>query len=114
VRESPYYGNFQDAGHRAIVFIRFNPDEYTCKKNNLVLGSEWERDMRGQKDEGEGGRLTALKEQVDYWIEHRSDKMVETIQLYYDDEDGTDGDIYFFLFSEIKKCVRSIYYVKDA
>jgi hypothetical protein len=39
------------------------------------------------------GRLTALKEQVDYWIEHRSDKMVETIQLYYDDEDGTDGDI---------------------
>jgi hypothetical protein len=49
-------------------------------------------DMRGQKTKAKEG-LTALKEQVDYWIEHRSDKMVETIQLYYDDEDGTDGDI---------------------
>jgi hypothetical protein len=51
--------------------------------------------MRGQRRrQGRwDGRLTALKEQVDYWIEHRSDKMVETIQLYYDDEDGTDGDI---------------------
>jgi hypothetical protein len=48
--------------------------------------------MRGQKTKKEGRETPALKEQVDYWIEHRSDKMVETIQLY-DDEDGTDGDI---------------------
>jgi hypothetical protein len=50
----------KDAGHRAIVFIRFNPDEYTSKgkKNNLVLGSEWER-ICAVKDEGEGvGRET--------------------------------------------------------
>jgi hypothetical protein len=59
-----------------------------------VLGSEWERICAVKRRAKEwDGRLTALKEQVDYWIEHRSDKMVETIQLYYDDEDGTDGDI---------------------
>jgi hypothetical protein len=87
----------KDAGHRAIVFIRFNPDEYTSKGKKIT--SCWGANGNGicavkkTKAKEWDGRLTALKEQVDYWIEHRSDKMVETIQLYYDDEDGTDGDI---------------------
>jgi hypothetical protein len=77
------------------VFIGSTPTSIHPRvKNNLVLGSEWERTRSKTKAKEWDGRLTALKEQVDYyWIEHRSDKMVETIQLYYDDEDGTDGDI---------------------
>jgi hypothetical protein len=59
--------------------------------------------MRGQRRRRRSGTGdSALKEQVDYWIEHRSDKMVETIQLYYDDE-GWNGRHLVFLFV-VKMC----------
>ena len=29
-------------------------------------------------------RLNNLKEQIEYWTENETDKMIETIQLYYD------------------------------
>jgi hypothetical protein len=78
----------QDLGHRNIVFIRFNPDSYKDNDKNITscfsinkLGmvvvkkskqNEWEE------------RLNNLKEQINYWTENKPDKLVETIQLYYD------------------------------
>ena len=29
-------------------------------------------------------RLNSLKDQIDYWITNKTDKMIEIIQLYYD------------------------------
>jgi len=81
----------QDVGHRPIVFIRFNPDEYT--KNGKNITSCWGQDKKGicvvkkiKKDEWLH-RLTALQEQINYWIhpEHITNKTIETIQLFYNE-----------------------------
>ncbi len=79
----------QDVGHRSIVFIRFNPDDYidkdgnkikSCWKINNLTGlltidpkkiSEWEV------------RINILIEQIKYWVDNPSDKMIEIIQLFY-------------------------------
>ncbi len=79
----------QDVGHRSIVFIRFNPDSYidkdgnkikSCWKINKTTGlltidpkkiNEWE------------ARINILIEQIKYWVENPSDKMIEIIQLFY-------------------------------
>jgi hypothetical protein len=80
----------QDVGHRPIIFIRFNPDDYRIKNENIK--SCWGYDKRGfacikkskQKEWNE--RLECLKKQIEYWIhlENKTDKMIEVIQLYYD------------------------------
>jgi hypothetical protein len=81
----------QDVGHRPIVFIRFNPDEY--EKNGKNITSCWGQDKKGicvvkkiKKDEWLH-RLTALQEQINYWIhpEHITNKTIETIQLFYNE-----------------------------
>jgi hypothetical protein len=78
----------QDLGHRPIVFIRFNPDDY--EKNGTNITSCWGQDKKGicvvkktKKDEWMQ-RLHALEEQINYWIINRTDKTIETIQLFYD------------------------------
>jgi len=71
----------QDAGHRPIVFIRFNPDNYVNSDGSKITscwgtnGKEWIQ------------RLNCLKESINYWInpENKTNKTVETIQLFYDD-----------------------------
>jgi hypothetical protein len=35
----------QDVGHRPIIFIRFNPDDYKC--NNLNITSYWSQNNKG-------------------------------------------------------------------
>jgi hypothetical protein len=55
----------RDLGHRNIVFIRFNPDDYMI--GNEKITSCWEQTklvfLRLKvKDEGVGRRLNALKE----------------------------------------------------
>jgi hypothetical protein len=85
----------RDIGHRPLVFIRFNPDSYKNEKgvlcrspwglNNTGLSvikrtTEWER------------RLAVLKEQVQYWSEHRTEKTVEVIELFYDMNIEAEGD----------------------
>jgi hypothetical protein len=77
----------QDVGHRPIVFIRFNPDDYidhngeeieTCWKINglgvCIIKNEkkWEE------------RIKNLKTQIQYWIENPTDKTIEIVELYYD------------------------------
>jgi hypothetical protein len=80
----------QDLGHRPIVFIRFNPDDY--KKDGKNITSCWGCDKNGicvvkkskQKEWLE--RLNNLEEQIKYWTcpENMTDKTIETIHLYYD------------------------------
>ena len=77
----------QDVNHRPIVFIRFNPDEYTQEE---TITSCWGQDKKGicvvkkSKQKEWIARLTTLTEQVRYWIDHSTDKTVEVIHLFYD------------------------------
>ena len=79
----------RDVGHRPIVFLRFNPDAYTDEKGNKIT-SCWGIDRRGMavvkknKQDEWKKRLAALKIQLQYWIDNIPEKMVETIQLFYD------------------------------
>ena len=80
----------QDLGHRPIVFIRFNPDDY--EKDGTNITSCWGQDKKGicivkksKKDEWKQ-RLNTLEEHINYWInpENTTNKTIETIQLFYD------------------------------
>ena len=80
----------QDVGHKPIVFIRFNPDEYY--NDEIVISSCWGIDKKGisvvkkSKDKEWEKRLNTLKEQVVYWIhpDNITAKTVEIIQLFFD------------------------------
>jgi hypothetical protein len=82
-----------DLGHRPIIFIRFNPDEYTDKFNKKI-SSCWGNNKNGinvvkksKMIEWED-RLHSLKNCVDYWInpENVTNKTIEIIQLFYDED----------------------------
>ena len=80
----------QDVGHRPIVFIRFNPDDY--KNNDVNITSCWGQNNKGicvvkkSKENEWIERLESLENQINYWtnIDNKTDKTVEIIQLYYD------------------------------
>jgi len=75
----------QDVGHRPIVFIRLNPDDYIEQDKNVP--SCWGTNQYGiciiKKKKEWDLRLEALKQQIEYWIKERTIKMVEVIQLFY-------------------------------
>ena len=78
----------QDLGHRPIVFIRFNPDDYSNEGKNIT--SCWGQNKQGicvvkktKKDEWIN-RLDTLSEQIHYWMANHTDKTVEVVQLFYD------------------------------
>ena len=80
----------QDLGHRPIVFIRFNPDDY--EKDGKIISSCWGQDKKGitvvkkSKKEEWNQRLNVLENHINYWInpENTTNKTIETIQLFYD------------------------------
>ncbi len=85
----------KDVGHRPIVFIRFNPDDYKefthdTEENEKNITSCWTYNKSGisvikkskQKEWNE--RLNELKNEIEYWSKNRTDKMIEVIQLFYD------------------------------
>ena len=80
----------KDLGHRPIVFIRFNPDDYI--KNGKTISSCWGQDKRGiclvkkSKQTEWDQRLKVLVEHINYWInpENTTNKTIETVQLFYD------------------------------
>lgn len=81
----------QDIGHRPIIFIRFNPDDYMDEDNNSIK-SCWHINKTGfcqinktKIDEWEF-RLDILKQQIDYWIipENKTEKTIEIVELFYD------------------------------
>jgi len=82
----------KDVGHRPIIFIRFNPDDY-INKNNENIKSCWKVNNKGiiqiQKNKLEewNNRLENLKNQIEYWCkeENKTNKMIEVIQLYFDE-----------------------------
>ena len=80
----------QDVGHRPIVFIRFNPDDYL--DNGTKVNSCWGLNKMGicavKKTYARAWalRLDALAESISYWTstENRTDKTVEVVELFYD------------------------------
>ena len=81
----------KDTGHRPLVFIRFNPDDYI---NNVAanITSCWGIDGKGicvvkkSKTKEWCDRLVCLKNSIQYWIENKTDKTIEVIQLFYDQD----------------------------
>jgi hypothetical protein len=80
----------QYVGHRNIVFIRFNPDQY-IDKDNTKISSCWTMNKQGILEVNKNNskrwndRLKSLTSQVKYWINNKTDKMLECIQLFYDE-----------------------------
>jgi len=80
----------QDVGHKPIVFIRFNPDDYD--DNEIRISSCWSLNNKGicvvkkSKNNEWIQRLNTLKEQINYWIypDNITNKTIEIIQLFYD------------------------------
>ena len=80
----------QDVGHRPIVFIRFNPDDYD--NDGINISSCWGKDGNGicvikkSKKSEWSQRLNALEEQIKYWLNpvNMTNKTIETVQLFYD------------------------------
>jgi len=79
----------QDVGHRPIIFIRFNPDNYINYLGNKVKSCWSITKITGMiKIENKkhwNKRLECLKSQIEYWTlpEHKSEKTIEIIHLFY-------------------------------
>jgi hypothetical protein len=79
----------QDVGHRPIVFIRFNPDEY--EKDGTNITSCWSQNKKGlcvikkTKKTEWTERLHVLEDTIRYWIhpDNMTSKTIEIIQLFY-------------------------------
>lgn len=78
----------QDLQHRPIIFIRFNPDDYT-NHDGVLVKSCWKLNKLGvmkirktKRKEWEE-RIEALKQQIQYWVDNPTNKTVEIIQLFY-------------------------------
>ena len=77
-----------DLHHRPIVLIRFNPDEYIVNDNKVI--SCWIYDkfgsikLRSSKQSDWKNRLQKLTDTIDYWINTKTTKTIELIQLYFD------------------------------
>jgi len=78
----------QDLGHRPIVFIRFNPDDYV-DKTGLLVKSCWKLNALGimqiikAREPEWNERLENLKKCIHYWIENSTEKTCEVVELYY-------------------------------
>ncbi len=78
----------RDVGHRPIVFVRFNPDDY--KQSDKSITSCWGMDKKGMcvikksKTTEWDHRLACLKEQIHYWVSNMPEKTVECVQLFFD------------------------------
>jgi hypothetical protein len=81
----------QDIGHRPIIFIRFNPDDYYDRNGRKVKSCFYiTKDMgliKIVKKKEWLERLECLKNQIAYWSreENKTDKTIEIIHLYYDE-----------------------------
>jgi hypothetical protein len=78
-----------DLEHKPITFIRFNPDSYIDSSGSCYK-SCWKTDgngiLRVHKEDSHNwdARLNTLKETIDYWLLHPSDKTINIIELYFD------------------------------
>ena len=78
----------KDVGHRSIVFIRFNPDGYK-DKDGKTIKSCWICTKQGAmvivktKQAEWDERLKSLKTQIQYWIDNKTEKTIEIVELFY-------------------------------
>jgi len=79
----------QDLNHRPIIFIRFNPDKYTDNNGNIIK-SCWKIHKQSgillidkKKINEWNDRLKLLETQVQYWINNKTTKIIEIIELFY-------------------------------
>jgi len=79
----------QDFNHRPIVFIRFNPDNYTNNKNENVpscfkCDNKGIMSVRNKKDFEK--RLKILYKEIEYWSceKNINEKTVNLVYLFYD------------------------------
>ena len=78
----------RDVGHRNLVFIRFNPDDYM--KNGVKINSCFSRTKLGflvipkAKQVEWQQRLNVLHETIEYWIQNKTDKTIEVVELFFD------------------------------
>jgi len=81
---------WQDVGERPLVFVRFNPDEYTRADGSKVTscwGYTEKRELphvKTSKIAEWDQRLQHLLESVNYWIANVPGRSIETVELYYD------------------------------
>ena len=80
----------RDIGHRPLVFIRFNPDEYINNQTHKIT-SCWKPNKQNgvlcipkQKQNEWNNRLFILQQHIDYWVNVKPEKTVEIIKLFYD------------------------------
>jgi hypothetical protein len=79
----------RDIGHRHLIFIRFNPDDYLDNKNNKITSCWIINNKCGilyvpkNKQNEWNNRLFVLQKQLQYWIENKPGKLIEIIQLFY-------------------------------
>ena len=77
----------QDVGHKQMVIIIFNPDKYT--DDIVKITSCWAPDgnnimvVKKSKENEWSERMNAFNNQIQYWVENPTDKIVEIIQLFY-------------------------------
>lgn len=78
---------YQDLGEKNIVFIRFNPDSYT-DFNGKKIESSWDFDDKRRlflsNRHQWNQRLKVLEDTIEYWLENPPEKMIEIVQLFYD------------------------------
>ena len=78
----------QDLQHRPIVFIRFNPDDYT-NQDNVLVKSCWKVNKLGvmqimkTKESEWNEKMECLKQQIQYWVDNPTEKTVEIVELFY-------------------------------
>jgi hypothetical protein len=80
----------QDVEHKPIIFIRFNPDKYINEENKKIPScfsiTKTTGALKVSMPNKWKERLNSLKENIDYWLENETDKTIEIIQLYYDQQ----------------------------
>jgi hypothetical protein len=76
----------KDLNHRSIIFIRFNPDGYVDLNGNKI-SSCWKLNKLGlmsiKKEKEWEERINKLKSEIQYWIDNKTEKTVEIIELFY-------------------------------
>jgi hypothetical protein len=79
----------QDIGHRPVVFIRFNPDDYN-DETGVKVRSCFTTDKTGllkvakTKQPEWNQRIASLMSQIRHWSGVKTDKTVEVVSLFFD------------------------------
>ena len=82
----------QDLGHRPIIFIRFNPDGYISqgKKTSSPwkIGKDSILRIVKERETEWNERLQNLRTVIQYWIDTKTEKTVETVNLFFDENES--------------------------